>query len=524
MNSRFTPHRSVDPLLAAIVDSSEDAIISKDLNTIVTSWNKSAERMFGYAADEMIGQPISRLFPPDRLDEEAVIIRRIVNGERVEHFETVRVRHDGTPIDVSLTISPIRDAAGVIVGASKIARDITGQKQTLRNLAEAHERLQRADRIKVEFLATLSHELRTPLTAIMGWIQILEEDPTAQDLSEGLQVIARNVRLQSRLIEDLLDMSRIESGKVSLDLQHVNLVSVVTAALETLRPTASSKEIRLTSSFTSVEGTVMGDRNRLQQVVWNLVSNALKFTPRGGKVHVIVHRINSHVEISVVDTGQGIPLDFLPFVFDRFRQADASTTRKYGGLGIGLAIAKNLTELHGGKITVSSDGLGTGSTFTVQLPLVSVHQSQETKDAETRNAEVDGAVATGNLSGVRVFALDDDPDSLGVIERILQKNGAEVKTAISVDDALAVLDSFHPHVIVSDIGMPLQDGYEFIKRLRSRPGGHALPAVALTALARTEDRTRALRAGFQMHVAKPVDANELVAIIQNLASLRSPSV
>jgi PAS domain S-box-containing protein len=476
--------------------------------------------MFGYTAEEMIGQSIALLFPSDRLEEEAEIIGRISKGERVSHFETVRVRKDGTPLDVSLTISPIRDDTGKIVGASKIVRDITEQKRALKELAETHEELKRADRLKVEFLATLSHELRTPLTAILGWIQILKTDATPTDVAEGVQVIERDVRLQAQLIEDLLDMSRIEAGKVSLDVQHLDLASVVDAAIETVRPTAVSKQIRVTCAFASVDGMVLGDRNRLQQIVWNLLSNAIKFTPKDGKIHVGIQRVNSHVEILVTDSGEGISLEFLPHVFDRFRQANSSTTRKKGGLGLGLAIAKHLTELHGGSLSASSGGPGSGATFTVHLPLVSAQRRSEFEAREARGVAVDEATPEGDLSGIKVLTVDDDPDSLQIIERILQKSGALVRTARSMQEALTAFSEFLPDILLSDVGMPEHDGYELIQRLREMPQGKGVPAVALTALARQQDRTRALRAGFQMHVAKPVDAEELVAVVQNLATLR----
>lgn len=302
---------SPDELLAAIVDYSDDAIVSKNLQSIVTSWNKGAERIFGYTAPEMIGQPISKIFPPDRLDEEIHIIGRIQKGERVEHFETVRRRKDGVLIDVSLTISPVRNKAGQIVGASKIAREITEQKRALARLAAAHEALKRADRLKGEFLATLSHELRTPLNAILGWVQILQDSRDWEDVKQAQVIIERNVRAQSQLIEDLLDMSRIEAGKVTLDIQRVDLPQLAAAAVESVRPTAVSRSVRLTTAFASINGIVMGDKNRLQQIFWNLLTNAIKFTPKEGRVHVVVQRVNSHVEMAVTDTGKGIAPEFI---------------------------------------------------------------------------------------------------------------------------------------------------------------------------------------------------------------------
>ena len=392
--SSFIP---ADLLYEAIVDSSDDAIVSKNLQSIVISWNKGAERIFGYTAEEMIGQSISKLFPPDRLDEETRIVARLQQGDRVDHFETKRRRKDGELIDVSLTISPIRNAEGVVVGASKIARDITEQKRAQQRLAEANEELQRANQIKAEFLTTLSHELRTPLNAILGWVQILKDEPKAQDVAQAVPIIERNVRVQSQLIEDLLDISRIEAGKIKLDIQQIDLAALVAAGIESVRPGAEAKQIRLTSAFSNVFGTVIGDKDRLQQIFWNLLTNAIKFTRRQGRIHTVIKRVDSHVEISVSDTGQGIAPEFLPHVFDRFRQADATTTRRHGGLGLGLSIVKYLTELHGGNVRVMSDGVGRGATFSVCLPLQSLHEEAEDTAEARRNAEIDRAAMKSEL-------------------------------------------------------------------------------------------------------------------------------
>jgi PAS domain S-box-containing protein len=516
-NSTFIP---ADLLYEAIVDSSDDAIVSKDLHSIVMSWNKGAERIFGYSAEEMIGQSIIKILPPDRLDEEKEILARLERGEWVDHFETKRLHKNGRLIDVSLTISPIRNEDGIVVGASKIARDITAQKESLQKLAQAHAELKRADHMKAEFLATLSHELRTPLNAILGWVQILKEGASLDDLRESIPAIERNVRTQSQLIEDLLDMSRIEAGKVSLDLQHLDLAAVVTAGMETVRPAALAKEIRLTTAFSSLNGIVVGDQNRLQQVVWNLLSNAIKFTPKGGRIHVVTKRLNSHVEICVTDTGQGIAPEFLNHVFDRFRQADATTTRRHGGLGLGLSIVKHLVELHGGSVRAQSEGTGQGATFIVCLPLQCGRQKDESVADKRRNAAVDDAAEKHELKGIKVLIVDDEADSIAIVQRVLERQGAEVHAADSVEKAIEHFVRFAPQVVLSDIGMPGQDGYELIRRIRQLPGGRKVPAVALTALARAEDRSRAVRAGFQLHIAKPVDFAELVAVVHNLASLQ----
>jgi PAS domain S-box-containing protein len=510
---------SPELLLAAIVDSSDDAIVSKDLNGIVTSWNQGAERVFGYTAAEMIGQPIVRLMPPDRVNEEPAILARLRRGERVDHFETVRVRKDGRLIDVSLTISPVRSPSGEIVGASKIARDITEQKVGQARLEQAHEALRRADRMKAEFISTLSHELRTPLNAITGWLQLFGDGATKEEMAEGLEVIRRNVRTQAQLIDDLLDMSRIESGKLTLDIQRVDLPTLIAAAMDSVRPAAEGKGVRLTSAFSSIDGTIMGDKTRLQQIVWNLLTNAVKFSSRGGRVHVTTQRLNSHIAITVVDSGVGIPPEHIERIFERFIQADSSTTRKHGGLGLGLAIAKHLAEMHGGTIEAKSAGLGHGATFVVKLPLVPVHSREDDGHRESQRSEQNIKL---ELTGIKVLVVDDEPDSAEVVKRILERNGATVRTADCVDSGVEVFEGFEPHVLVSDIGMPEHDGYELITRIRALPRGRRTAAVALTALARSEDRARSLRAGFQMHIAKPVEAIELTAAVLNLASLSGP--
>jgi PAS domain S-box-containing protein len=400
-------------LLVAIIDSSEDAIISKDLNGIVTSWNNGAERVFGYTAVEMVGEPIVKLMPPDRVNEEPGILARLRSGERVDHFETVRVRKDGKRIDVSLTISPIRDDDGKIVGASKIARDITDQKVAQAKLLQAHEALAKADRMKVEFISTLSHELRTPLNAIAGWLQLFETGTTAEEMAEGIEVIRRNVRMQAQLIDDLLDMSRIEAGKLTLDMQRLDLPGVITAAMESIRPAVDGRGIRLTSAFSSVDGVLMGDKTRVQQIIWNLLTNAVKFSSRGGRVHVTTQRVDSHVRITVADSGAGIDPDNLETIFERFNQADSTSTRRHGGLGLGLAISKHLVELHGGTIRAKSAGSGHGATFEVDLPLIPAYSREDQSHPKSPEYEPSARL---ELIGIKVLVVDDEPDSAEVVK------------------------------------------------------------------------------------------------------------
>jgi PAS domain S-box-containing protein len=808
--------------LAAIVATSDDAIISKNLDGVILSWNAGAERIFGYTADEVIGKSILILLPPERVDEETEILSKMRQGIRVDHFETIRVRKDGRRIDVSITISPIQDASGKIIGASKIARDISEHKRLVkerehlyslgaamamerdvhkvvqlitdattelsgaqfgsffynvvnesgqayvlftlsgasrdkfegfpmprntavfaatfsgagivrsdditkdpryaknapfngmprghlpvrsylavpvmgrtgdvlgglffghaeaavftrhseqivqsisghagvalenaklhrelyetagrfrllansipqlawmakpdgevfwynerwfeytgmepetqfgrgwesvhdpaelprvrekwaatlesgepwedtfplrrhdntfrwhlsrarpfrdsagqitvwfgtntditdqRKLADERDQLlsaeraarseaERIGRMKDEFLATLSHELRTPLNAILGCSQLLQHDtPTRAMLGEGLEVIERNARVQTQLINDLLDMSRIISGKLRLDVQPVELASVINAAVDSVHPSAEFRQVRLHKVLDPLAGPVSGDPNRLQQIVWNLLSNAIKFTPKGGKVEVLLERVDSHVEITVSDTGQGIAPDFLPHVFDRFRQADSSTTRHQGGLGLGLAIVKQLTELHGGRITAKSRGEGFGATFSVMLPLAVARRGSERREHPTHS---DGGSPLDyerlSLEGTTVLVVDDEADARELIRRLLADRRARVLVAESADRGLEILRAEKPDLILSDIGMPEKDGYEFIRTIRklSAAEGGRTPAIALTAFARSEDRTRAMMAGYQVHLSKPVEAQELVATVGSL--------
>jgi PAS domain S-box-containing protein len=793
--------------LAAIVDSSDDAILSKNLDGVIQSCNTRAEQLFGYTAAELIGRSIRMLIPPDRQKEEDEILARLRRGERIEHFETMRQAKDGRLIDISLSVSPIRDDDGRIVGVAKIARDITEQKRLARELeaqrewfrvtlgsigdaviasdsegrvtylndraqsitgwrtcdatgrplaevfriinektrrpvdnptdvvlrtglvvglanhtvlidrsggehpiadsaapirshdgdtigvvlvfrdvteerraeeeiaeqrewfettlesigdaviatdvqgqvvfmnpiaehltgwtvaaargrrctevfniihensrrtvenpvtrvlvdgtvvglanhtlliaSDGSERLiddsgapirnrdgrivgvvlvfrdvserrrgelerrdaslererlleaeraarcdaERANRVKDEFVAMVSHELRTPLNAILGWTQLMTKpDAGPEVVDRGLDVIARNTRLQAQLISDLLDISRIVSGKLRLDIEPVDLASVVAGAIDTVQRDADLKRVTITRHLDATVGTVAGDTGRLQQIIWNLLSNAIKFTPPGGEVSVRVRKTGGDAEITVADTGVGIRPDFLPHIFDRFQQADQSITRRHGGLGLGLSIVKHLVELHGGSITATA-GFGKGATFTIVLP--------SSAGAPVRDhSSLDGvssaaAKPTESLVDLRILVVEDEPDTSEFLERLLQSYGANVLMARSTEAALSMLARDQVDLLVSDIGLPGVDGYDLMQRIRKLPAdaGGAIPAVALTAYARTEDRTRAFRAGYQAHLAKPIEPAELVATIGSFAGLievrrrsRRPSV
>ena len=675
--------------LAKVVESSDDAIVSKDLNSIITSWNPAAERIFGFTAEEAIGRSIRMIIPAELQSEEDVVMARIRAGEKVDHFETTRQRKDGTRLVISLTVSPIKDETGRIIGASKIARDVTdrtrleaelrdhaantqklgevgavvastldresilqkvtdtatelthaefgaffynvrdqqtGDAYMLYTLAgapkeafanfphpratalfgptfrgerpvriddvkadprygqnapyhgmpkghlpvssylavpvkgldgqvigglffghskpgvftEQHERLavgtaawasvalenarlyseaQDANRMKDDFLAVLSHELRTPLNAILGYSRLLRGNLlTGDQLERGLETVERNARWLTQIVEDVLDVSRIVSGKIRLDVQAVNLASVIENAVATIQPAADAKTVKVQTLIDPRVGPVSGDPDRLQQVVWNLLSNAVKFTPKGGRVQLRLERINSHIEIVVSDTGAGIRKDFLPYVFERFRQGDSGPARKTGGLGLGLSIVRHIVEMHGGVVVADSAGEGEGSTFTVTLPLMIVQPPAAPARAHPlaeHRQRLEGLV---DLTGVHVLAVDDEEDSLSLLRVVLESAGARVTTAASAAAALETLQTARPDVLVADIGMPEMDGLELIKRVRALPQPEArdVPAAALTAFARSEDRTKALQHGFEMHLAKPVDPGELVASVATL--------
>jgi PAS domain S-box-containing protein len=677
--------------LVAIIESSDDAIITKDLNGIITSWNSSAERMFGYTAAEAIGRSIRMLIPDELQDEEDVVLAKIRAGERIHHYETIRQHKNGSRLSISLTVSPIHDEKGDIVGASKVARDISERSRLLAAarehagnteklsevgtvvastlerepivqkvtdiatelthaefgaffynvtdpesgdaymlytlsgapreafanfprpratavfaptfhgegpvrlddvtadprygksppyfgmppghlpvrsylavpvrgvsggvlggmffghsqigvFTEQHERLalgvaawasvalenarlsadaQAANRTKDEFLAVLSHELRTPLNAIVGYARLLRGGILPPDkAARGLETLERNATWLTQIVEDVLDVSRIVSGKIRLDVQPVELPLIIDNAVATSQPAADAKGVRLQTMVDPSVGPVSGDPGRLQQVVWNLVSNAVKFTPRKGRVQVRLERVNSHVELIVSDTGIGIRPDFLPHVFERFRQADASTTRKTGGLGLGLAIVRHIVEMHGGTVDAASAGEGQGATFRVQLPLMIMHPAAlETRREHPRTERREALTSLGDLRGIRVLAIDDEEDALTLLRAVLETAGAEVTTLSSPLTALDCITQVKPHVLVVDLGMPEMDGFELITRIRQSPNAaiRHLPAAALTAFARSEDRTKALRSGFEMHLAKPVDPSELVASVATLA-------
>jgi PAS domain S-box-containing protein len=512
--------------LAAIVDSSDDAIVGKDLTSIITSWNAAAQRMFGYSAEEMIGQSVRLLIPDDRQHEEDDVLSRIIRGQRLEHCETIRRRKDGTLIPVSLTVSPILNDEGVVIGASKIARDITDRVRADEERRRVLEMAKVANRLKDEFLATLSHELRTPLNAISGYARLMQVGLLNPEKQRGaIDTIVRNASSLGQMIEDVLDVSRIVSGKVRLNVQPVEMSTIVRESVETAQPAADAKSIRL-DVIVDPRGTlVSGDPDRLRQILWNLCSNAIKFSDKGGCVQVRLERVNSHIEVTVSDNGIGISEEFLPHLFERFSQADAGVARLHGGLGLGLAICRHLVELQGGRISAHSDGVGQGSTFRVILPVRSVHMHV---DEGIRHHPVTASHGREpqipELNGIQILVVDDDHDSLALSREILEATGATVITADNGRDALEKLQRNRANVLIADLGMPAMDGYAFIAQVRQStdPAIREIPAAALTAFARSEDRVQAMDSGFEVHLSKPIEPVELMAVVASLARRRRP--
>ena len=648
--------------LAAIVESSDDAIVSKDLNGVIMSWNKGAEKLFGYAAEEVIGKSIMILIPPDRADEETRVLESIRRGEKIDHYETVRRRKDGALVEISLTVSPLRDKAGNVIGGAKIARDITERKragelqrqnaaqlalitdtapvyiahcdaqarykfvnrpyaerfgltpedcigkrvpevvgeEAYRNFCqhveaalrgepvefeveipyevigkhfmhcsyapefdadekvvgfvaaitdisarkqaeekiarllaeeqEARDVAEQATRAKDEFLALVSHELRSPLNAILGYTRMLRSGPRdREDFNKATGVIERSAKAQLQIVEDLLDSARIVTGKLRIEPSLVDLVPALEAALDTVRSAAEAKGVTLVANFRRQPELLLGDSTRLQQVVWNLLTNAVKFTPEGGRVELRMEGADDHIRIAVSDTGKGVEPEFLPFVFDRFRQADSSSGRRYGGVGLGLSLVKHLVELHGGTITAASDGAGRGATFTITLPRRHLELIPPAPPAVTsREMRTKGVILTDqalSLKGVSVLVVDDQEDARVILTEELSEYGAQVTTVSSGAEALAILslppDGRRPDVLILDIAMPDEDGYAVLKKVRALEAERGavapqIPTIALTAHSRAEDRFRALQAGFQMHVAKPVEPTELAIVIISL--------
>ena len=526
-------------------DLAAQGIITTDGDLNVIEWNHWMEERTGKRANDVIGKNLCELFPElaerrlDRnykwaLEGQVRVLSQALHGYLLA-LPAVSGEHDYTLMQQAVRISPL-SYEGRIIGTLTVIDDVTervAREAELQAQLEDRSRLlsseklarneaERANRLKDEFLATISHELRNPLNAILGWSHMMRLGTwTPANAERAVETIYRNAKSQAQLVADLLDVSRIISGKLRLDVRTVDLISIVNAAVDSIRPPADAKSIRLQTILDPAAGPISGDADRLQQVIWNLLTNAVKFTPKGGRIQVKVQRIESHVEILVNDSGVGINKEFLPYVFDRFRQADASTTRIYGGLGLGLSIVHQLVDLHGGTVSVFSEGEGKGATFTIKLPFVGVVSPD--KEAEpvlpAQSDEIVPFSELPSLQGLKVLVVDDEADTRELIGEVLKECGSEVITSPSAADALVALEQHKPDVLISDLGMPDEDGYALISKIRALPSerGGQIPAAALTAYARAEDRMRVLRSGFQFHLPKPVDSAELVTVVASLA-------
>ena len=481
--------------LAAIVESSDDAIVSKTLEGIIVTWNGGAQRIFGWSAEEVIGKPINIIIPPDRQDEEPKILEQIRSGRRIDHFETVRLTKDGKQINVSVTISPMRDSNGVIVGASKIARDITLQKQIQRELEEARDAAEAANKAKDHFLSVLSHELRTPLTPVLGSLSYLERQPEIpEELRSELGMLKRNVQTEARRVDDLLDLTRISRGKMKLHLEVADLHEALRASINMMQSEIDAKDLELTTALRAKSHHVWADTGRLQQIFLNLISNAVKFTPNGGSIVVRTSNQGERLISEVSDTGVGIHPEMLGRLFDAFEQSEDS--RKMGGLGLGLSISKSLMEMHGGTLTAASAGVGKGATLRVEL--------------KTIPWQADTAAPSAGLmplvSRCRVLLVEDHSDTRKVMVRLLKSFGCTVTEASTVAEALAAADRADFDVLLSDIGLPDGSGTEIMHELKARK---PIRGIAVSGYGQDSDLQRSREAGFDLHLIKPVNLQTL---------------
>lgn len=490
--------------LAAVVESSDDAIISKTLDGIIRTWNAAAERIFGYSAEETVGQHISLLIPEERLDEEDRIIAQLRAGQRVEHFDTERQRSDGQIVQISLTISPIRDATGKVIGASKIARNIDERKRMEDELRRYAADLSEADRRKTEFLATLGHELRNPLAPIrtgLEAIKMLRGDP--EKLTVICDTMERQVQQMVRLIDDLLDVSRITQGKLELRTCRVNLNDVVRAAIEAVQPLIDDARHELAVDLSAQPIHVDGDPNRLAQVLSNLLNNSTKYTPSGGHIRLTVERQDDKALITVMDDGLGIPLERQQDIFEMFTQIERSLEKSYSGLGIGLTLVKQLVEMHHGSIDVRSEGANQGSEFCIRLPIL----------VESPATAIVSHQPVDNLPALRILVVDDNTAAATMLEMVVKMLGNEVRTAHDGQQAVEVASEFRPDVVLMDLGMPIMNGFEAARAIRKQSWGQTMLIIALTGWGQDEDRSHTKEAGFDHHLVKPAEPAALQQIL-----------
>ncbi len=503
--------------LAAIVESSDDAIVSKALDGTIRSWNRAAERLFGYAAEEAVGRPITLIIPPERVQEEQEILTKLRRGERIDHLETVRVAKSGRRIDVALTISPIRNGNGTTVGASKIARDISerkaseqAQQRTIGELQRAEEALREADQRKDEFLAVLAHELRNPLAPIRYAVAMARKQGRSEaERAQAQGIIERQVEHMGRLLDDLLDVSRITRGTLILRRSPVDLESAVAAAQESARPLIEGRRHTLMVSFPAERIRLVADPVRLAQVLANLLINAAKYTDAGGRIDLAATRERDEVVITIRDNGIGISADMMPRVFTLFAQASPALERSEGGLGIGLALVRGLVELHGGTVSAHSGGVGQGSQFVVRLPLGNPADAEERGEAPLPPA--------AEAKSLRLLVADDNRDSAATCAALLQASGHEVTVAHTGGEALDLACRLEPDALLLDIGMPELNGYQLAQRIRDTPWGRHAMLIAISGWGQEQDKRRALEAGFDRHLTKPINPSSLEALLQATA-------
>jgi PAS domain S-box-containing protein len=500
--------------LAAIVQSSDDAIVSKTLEGIIRSWNRAAERLFGYNAEEAVGQPITLIIPPEREQEEQTILEKLRRGERIDHFETVRVAKSGRRIDVALTISPIRNVNGVIIGASKIARDISERKASeqaqtrmIGELQRAEEALREADRRKDEFLAVLAHELRNPLAPIRYAVAMARKDGRPESERMHAQaIIERQVEHMGRLLDDLLDVSRITRGTLILRRSTVDLATAVAAAQESARPLIESRGHALRVQLPAETLRLVADPVRLAQVLANLLINAAKYTDPGGRIELEARRTGGELTIAVRDNGIGISAEMMPRVFTLFAQASPALERSEGGLGIGLALVRGLLELHGGSVSAHSGGVGRGSEFLVRLPIGN--------PGDTDGVYETSAPTCAGARALRVLVADDNRDSAETCAALLKASGHEVSVAHTGREAFDIACRLEPDALLLDIGMPELNGYQLAQRIRGTSWGRRAMLIAITGWGQEQDKRRARAAGFDQHLTKPIDPNGLEVLLQ----------
>ena len=493
--------------LAAIVDSSDDAIVGKDLNGIVTSWNAGAERIFGYSASEMTGASIRQLIPPERQSEEDRIFECIRRGERVNHMDTVRVAKGGRRLNVSITVSPIKDSAGNVIGASKIARDVTDRKRAEERLRAAKNAAEEASKAKDDFLAVLSHELRTPLTpALVAASYLAEHADLAPQFREEVTTIWRNVQLEARLIDDLLDITRITRGKIELRREAVDAHRLLRNALQIVHNDMIEKQLELVTDLRANNHHVWADPVRIQQVFWNLMTNAVKFTPKAGRITTRSWNEEGRFAFEITDTGIGIEAEQQDRIFKAFEQGERSITRQFGGLGLGLTISKTLVDLHGGTLSVQSQGKNLGAKFRVMLDVVAAPVATSTTSS---NGDV------GTERSLNILVVDDDADTRRILSRLLSKCGYEVAAVDCVQGALKLLEKDHFDTLISDISLPDSSGYELVREVKQRQW---VTSIALSGFGTEEDVRRTVEAGFDHHLTKPVNFQDLRSLLRKIAS------